>query len=349
MDAAKISLLYLGSMSGTCLDRANALRRLGHDVHHLDPRAFLPRSRWVDRLAWRVGGGPFAALVTGGLKRALQGRRYDVCHVDLGEWFTAGHLQLLRRHAAVLVNYNIDDPTGARDKGRFSSYRRSIRHYDLAVVVRPENIAEVSALGARQVVCLPRAADEVSHAPRQLTATERRQWQSEVLFLGTWFPERGPFLLQIANHGIALTIRGSHWQKAPEWPALKRYWAGDALSGDAYAMAIQCAKVNLGLVSKGNRDLHTSRSLEVPALGALLCAERTPDHQAMYEEGTEALFWSDARECSAACRFALRNELTRQEIAAAGRRRIAANGHYNQVLMRRILDMATACRAVTVS
>src|ERR1039458_4341078 len=140
-------------------------------------------------------------------------------------------------------------------------------------------------------------ADEIMHAPRPITPEDQRHWGAEVLFAGTWFPERGPFLLQLVKQGIALTVRGSNWNKAPEWPELQPYLKGGPLLGDDYAKAIQCARVNLGLLSWGNRDLHTTRSVEIPALGALLCAERTAEHTDMYEEGKEALFWKDAQEC----------------------------------------------------
>jgi spore maturation protein CgeB len=54
-----LSILYLGIERGTSLDRANALRRLGHDVDQVDLRQMLPASIWTDRVIWKFGGGWF--------------------------------------------------------------------------------------------------------------------------------------------------------------------------------------------------------------------------------------------------------------------------------------------------
>lgn len=336
-----ISILYFGPTSGTCLDRANALRRLGHRVEHMDLRHLLPKTPWVDRITWRMGGNLFSPWIMYTLPARLAGLRFDLCYVDGGEWVTPKVISLLRRHAAKIINYNADDPLGPRDGARFKAYRRSLPHYDLIVVVRQENVAEAYALGATKVMRVYRSADEISHAPRQLTAEDHQTWDSEVLFLGTWFPERGPFLLDLIQRGVPLTIRGSNWHKAPEWSQIKSHWEGGFIAGDDYAKAIQCAKVNLGLLSKENRDLHTSRSLEIPALGSLLCAERTDEHMTMYAEGQEALFWKDAEECATMCRFALADETSRQAIAEAGYRRVKKNGHYNEQVLEDILRAAS--------
>jgi spore maturation protein CgeB len=249
-------------------------------------------------------------------------------------------LMQLRHHAPRIINYNIDDPLGPRDGARSRGYRRSLPFYDLCVVMRAHNVVEASELGAKKVFRVQMSADEIAHAPRCLTAEDYRQWECDVLFLGTWFPERGPFLLDLIKRGIALTIRGANWSKAPEWNKLKPFWRGGPLQGDEYAKAIQCARVNLGLLSKGNRDLHTTRSLEIPALGGLLCAERTSEHSAMYVEGVEALFWRDAVECAAKCQFALENEDRRSSLARSGRLRVASNGGYNEAVLASILQRA---------
>ncbi len=331
------SVLYLGQKSGTCLDRANALRRIGCTVEHIDPRELLPATVWVDRWTWRMGGHWFSPWAQRALQARLGFKRYHLCHVDCGEWITPPVIELLRRHARHVINYNNDDPTGPRDGARFAAYRQAVPHYDLVAVLRETNVPEVKALGARRVLRVHHCADEVTHAPRPLSEADRQTWHSQVLFLGTWFPERGPFLLDLVRRGVPLTIRGPNWHKAPEWAELKPHWAGGAIGGDAYAKAIQCAQLNLGLLSRENRDLHTTRSLEIPALGSLLCAERTPEHTAMYTEGEEALFWSGAEECAAVCREALADEDRRQRIALAGQRRHQLGPHRNQTLMRSLL------------
>lgn len=337
-------ILYLGPLSGTCLDRANALRRLGYVVDHWDLRELLPSTVWVDRIIWRLGGHLLSSWCIPGLERALVGKRYKWCYVDGGELVTPKVITLLRKHANRVINYNVDDPLGPRDGARFNAYRQSLPYYDMNVVVRTENVEEARRLGAKKVLRVYRSADERSHAPRALSAHDRVQWGCDVLFLGTWFPERGPFLLELIQRGVPLTIRGSNWHKAPEWPQLKSHWAGGAIGGDDYAKAIQCAKVNLGLLSTENRDLHTTRSLEIAALGGMLCAQRTTEHSAMYVENVEALFWNNASECAEMCRLAVANDVLRASVAFAGRQRVRANGHYNEAILAEILRVDEECQ-----
>ena len=220
---------------------------------------------------------------------------------------------------------------------RFSTYRRAVPEYDLVVVVRPPNVAEARESGARQVLLHPMVSDEVAHAPRPLTPAIQAQWGSEVAFIGSWMPERGPFMLELVRRGVPLAIFGPAWQKAPEWPELQACHRAEYLDGDAYAYAVQCAKVTLGMLSKGNRDLHTTRTMEIPALGGLLCAERTAEHRAFYREDEEAVFWSDAAECATACLGLLADDARRERVAAQGRERALRNGYTSENLIRKVI------------
>ena len=105
------------------------------------------------------------------------------------------------------------------------------------------------------------------------------------------------------------------------------------LDGAQYQAAVAAAEISIALLSKGNADIHTTRSLEIPALGSLLCGERTPDHLALYDEGTEAFFWSDAAECARICLDLLGDPARLAAARAAGYARALANGHFNETLM----------------
>jgi spore maturation protein CgeB len=333
-------ILYVGYQDGTCLDRANALRRLGHEVEHIDPRPLLPQSNWVGMVTWKLGGNWFGPRVARKLPEVISGSHYDLCYVDGGEWVTPRVVNVLRRYADKVINYNIDDWLGSRDGARCRAYRQSIPHYDLCIVMRDINVTEARTLGARDVLRVWMSSDEVQHVPRDLTQADHEAWDCDVLFVGTWFPERGPFMLGLIERGVPLTIRGQRWHKAPEWEQLRAHWKSGPIYGDDYAKAIQCARVNLGLLSRGSRDLHTTRSSEIPSLGALLCAERTTEHLGMYDEGVEALFWGDVEECATMCRYALEDNARRHKIAAAGRARFLRNGTRNERVMSEILEAA---------
>ena len=260
--------------------------------------------------------------------------------VDGGSLLTRRAVERLKAHAGRVVNFNHDDPFGARDGVRFAAFRAAVPAYDLIVVVRPPNVAEAERAGARRVLLHPMVADEVAHAPRPLTDAIRARWQSEVAFIGSWMPERGPLLLGLVERGVPLAIYGPLWRKAPEWPRLAAHHRADYLDGDDYAHAVQCAKISLGLLSKGNRDQHTTRSMEIPLLGGLLCAERTAEHLALYRDGAEAVFWSDTAEGARVCLELLADEPHRAAIAARGRERCLANGHTSESLIAKTIEAA---------
>ena len=90
---------------------------------------------------------------------------------------------------------------------------------------------------------------------------------------------------------------------------LKPYFKGQTLKGKDYISAIQGSKICLGLLSKGNRDLHTTRTFEIPFIGSLLCAERTSEHLELFDENLEAVFWNSAEECAEKCKELLKNQL----------------------------------------
>jgi spore maturation protein CgeB len=336
-----MKILYLGADSGTSGHRANALRRLGHEVTIVNPVggfAGIPMSgRWQRYL----GGVGLAALAERYVLKAVAGERFDLVWVDGGQSVSGSLVRALKKSAGKVINYNVDDPYGARDVNTWFQYRRAIPQYDMMVVVREENVAEAEKLGARKVLRVYRSADEVAHAPRVLTEEERVKWASEVLFVGTAFPDRGAFFAELIERGVPLSIYGNRWDRLKEWKTIEPYWRGAGID-DAYrySTAILAAKVCLGLLSKENRDLHTTRSLEIPSLGGVFCAERTVEHLKLYREDVEAVFWSGAEECAAQCKRLLADDAWRVSVGVKGHERYLENGWTNMQVGEMVLRAA---------
>jgi hypothetical protein len=259
-----------------------------------------------------------------------------------------GSIDGLRALAKKVINYNLDDPTGRRDGNLWMTLKRAIPHYDLMVAVRSESAVEYRALGAKDVMQVYRSYDEVAHVRLAADIAEREKWRSEVVFVGTWMPERGPLVEQLIKAGVPLTIWGDRWQRAPEWRVLKQRWRGPALYLEDYVGAIQHAKAALGLLSKGNRDQHTQRSAEIPFIGTALCAESSGEHGSMFRHGEHAMLWKTVDECVRSCRELLGDESLRHRIAAAGRSRVIELGLGNEPTVERILERAFERNPVSI-
>lgn len=339
------SIIYLADLrpgTNSAL-RKNALERIGVSVKSIDVVNRCSPMRLIHRTAnlfhFHTGYKFLQPSIVRKLKHTLAPTsKYDIAWVNSGELYGKSCMRELRRFTHKTVIYHNDDALGGRDGNRWLSMIKSIPEYDLCAVVRDVNVEEFKACGARQVLRVWMSYDEVMHRPLGESEHQGDEWISEVAFLGAWMPERGPFMMRLLELGIPLRIWGSGWQKAPEWGGLSRVWQGATVTGRDYVRAISGSKICLGLLSKGNRDLHTRRSVEIPYAGGLLCAERTSEHLQMYRENVEAVFWSDANECAKICKSLLADKARREQIRLHGMQRVRDLKVGNEDICRQILS-----------
>jgi len=319
-------ILYLGDNhpGSTSAHRALALKRLGHEVTIKNPLDGVPemlKSSLWNAINFKTGYRVIQPAIISWAKATVKlVERPDLIWVDSGEFFGEKSLQKLKSANCPVILYNVDDPTGKRDGHRFDLLIKSILYYDLIVVVREETERECLALGAKNVLRVKMSYDEIAHLPFEDHSAIPDKFKSDIAFIGTWMrkEKRDEFLLKLINHGVPVSIWGDSWHKSHLYSELKPHLRGTGLTGRDYIAAIQGAKVCLGLLSAGNRDLYTTRSFEIPYAGGLLCAQRTTEHVELYKENQEAAFWSDADECAAICKSLLKADQTRENMRLAG-------------------------------
>jgi hypothetical protein len=335
-----MKILYLGANYGTSRHRADALSRLNHEVTIIDPAGGLADvSLLIRKCVYELGGLPKLGAVERYVLSKADGH-FDLVLVNGGEYVSHRLVRALKTDDRRVIIYNNDDPFGGRDRLHWRTYLRAIPEYDLVIVMRDINVQEAHRAGAKKVMRVWMSADEVVHAPLPLDDDEQAQWSKEVLFAGTWMPERGPFFKRLIQLGVPLSIYGDRWERAAEWKQLRSAWRGPSLQGSQYVKAIQAAGVSLGLLSQGNRDLHTTRSVEIPLVGGLLCAARTSEHSQMYKEGIEAEFWETPEECADKCFSLLGNGPMNRAMRLKGQARARELGLTNEAIMKQILKRA---------
>lgn len=338
-------IVYTGQLHGTCLQRATAIAGLGVDISLVEsgpPRRSL--SRQLYRIGRRLGLAPDTQRAGRRILAAVRKTGADVLWIDKGITISPGTLEAVRgcSPGTVLVHYSPDDMFNPDNQS--GRYLRGIPLYDLHVTTKSYNVAELEAAGARRVLFVNNAYDPATHRPLMLTPAETQRFGCDVGFVGSFEEERALMLLGLAREGVRIRVWGEAWEGLrgdhPNLDVRREY-----LDGPEYAKAVNATRINLGFLRKANRDLQTTRSVEIPACGAFLLAERTAEHLDLFREGEEAEFFEGPAELLEKILYYLAHEDRRKAVALAGLERCRRSGYSNSETLRPVVEIARGIRS----
>lgn len=334
-------ILYIGALAygGTSRQRFEALRSLGHEVFGIET-VVAPELRHrisPSRLLSRLGFAADSAGVNGEALKRAAADRFDILWVDKGLMLRPSTLKAIRRLQpnCRIISYSPDD---VLNPGNSSwQYRHCLAHYDLHVTTKSYNAHELLAAGARHTLFVGNAYDPSIHRPIELSPAEQDVWSADVSFVGSFEIDRCRMLRALAISGVQVVVRCSGWNALVGVdPNLRIFpWF---LAGDDYARAICGTKVNLCFLRKANRDQQTTRSIEIPACGGFMLAERTAEHLRLFEEGREAAYFSTVEELIEKTKYYLAHDRERVQIAANGRKRCLRSGYSNAERLKTVIS-----------
>jgi spore maturation protein CgeB len=344
------SILYVGELNdgGTCRQRMRALEQLGHRVWPVDtfanrmcsPRGFLSRVTWK---LFRLGVPFLGPLDLAGTNRHIleiaRTRPIDILWVEKSLMVRPSTLRQVKnlRPSCVLIGYSPDDMASRHNQS--SQFLGCLAWYDVYFTTKSFGVEELKSLGCRRVYFVPNAFDPNTHRPMKLSASRKEHIGAPVGFVGTFERERARSMNFLASQGIKVRVYGNRWQSFhPTTPNLRI--EGRAVYGDDYAEVLSAFDIVLCYLRRINRDKQTTRSMEIPACGAFMLAERTDEHLELFQEGVEAEFFSSDDELLEKVRYYLAHPQERQRIAEAGRQRCLRSDYTNHNRLRWMLDKA---------
>jgi hypothetical protein len=271
-------------------------------------------------------GGPYdLAHANRGLLEIRESYAPDLVWIEKGLTIEASTLRAVnaRWPGAVLVTYSGDDMFNPRNQSR--QWWECLALYDVHVTTKRHNVTELREAGAREVFQVDKGFDPLVHRPMPVTPESRARFGGDVGFIGWPEAERARSMAHLAANGIPVRIWGPWSRWRGRRPGLRV--EGRPLWGDDYATAISSLRINLCFLRKKNRDQQTTRSVEIPACGGFMLAERTAEHLELFHEDREAVYFSSDAELLEKVRHYLAHEAERASIAEAGRRRCWSGGY----------------------
>lgn len=335
-------ILYVGNLGHgqTSHQRLKAFEHLGCEVTGIHT-ALLPsvgraRRLW-ERLRRRLQGPRDWTGANRQIVEWIDQRPFDVLWIDKGLTITAETLRYVkaRRPECRILGFSPDDMYQRHNQS--PQFRRHLPLYDLFFTTKTFGVTELRSIGCPRVAFHHNGYDPDTHRPLAMRADERARFGGPVGFVGTWEAARAASIGLLADAGVPVRIWGDGWAKEFQPHPNLRIEPHELLGLD-YARALNSFDINLCFLRKLNRDRQTTRSVEIPACGVFMLAERTDEHLALFKEGVEAEFFGSNDEMIDKTRFYLEHPEARRRIAVAGLERCRTGRYsYDQ----RLLDMLT--------
>jgi spore maturation protein CgeB len=341
---ARKKILFIGELDphARTYQRKRAFEELGHIVSSYST---LPVDATLDgtkslfsRLSWKAGLPYDSTRINKSILREVTRQHPDVLWIEKGNTVYPWTLQAVRKISpnTKIISYVEDDMFALHNRSWY--FTCGLKHYTCMFTTKSYNCNpdELPRLGAVRVVFVNNAYDIRSHSPVAVTTAEIEALGADVGFIGTYETERAKSIAHLAAHGVTVRVWGNGWHvMTGSHPNLKI--EDRAIYGNDYTKAICATKINLCFLRKANRDRQTTRSIEIPACGGFMLAERTEEHLALFKEGVEAEYFGSDSELLDKVKHYLADEQKRHKIAENGRRRCVSGKYDHHSLLLRAL------------
>ena len=331
-------ILYCGSLyvGSTCRMRKNIFEEFGYEVIPLDRDPYYGMGgRYLSAIFRRLQWGPNFSELHRGLVSKADTYKPDMIWVDKGILIGPETLRLIKKMLpkTLMVHY-AGDPLIKYHRSR--SFLNSIPLYDILFTTKDYELTDYERLGARNLKLIGMAYSKNDHRPINLTEKDIERFGNDISFIGhcePWYVEQLSPLLEL---DVRFAVWGPGWRKVKKF---RKAFRGDGIYGEDYAKAICASKISIGLLSKKAPDDITTRSLEIPACGTFLLAQRTQKHLQYFREGEEVEFFDGKEELLEKCRYYLAHEEKRKLIADAGRQACLTSGYSYHDRIREMIEI----------
>lgn len=264
----------------------------------------------------------------------------DIIIIDKGLTIKPNTLKILkyRNKNIKIVSYSPDDMMNPDNQS--VQYLSCFQYYDIHFTTKSYNVDELKSIGAKTVLFVNNAYSEIFHSKFNFPDSS---YSFDISFIGSYEEQRFKSLKRIVEmYPLNKIFIAGNW-KPEHYDYFKQsgieFHKGE-LTYPLYNQIIAKTKVNLCFLRKVNRDLQTTRSIEIPAMGGFMLAEYSEEHNLLFTKEIEASYFKNDEELLKKIDFFLKNDGARERIRSAGYAKCHEGDYTNRKLMTYIINQA---------
>jgi spore maturation protein CgeB len=333
-----MKVLYIGqyTLGTTSRMRGEALKAIikptifeGIDTHI----PFYKTHRLLRSFGFRYKKGPLINNINKYIVAALKQETYDLIWVDKAVFVTPKTTALLRSKAAKLVHFT-PDPAFTFHKSKH--FFKSLVHYDYLITTKSYELEYYyKYLNMNKVLYVTQGFDKKLHQSSEHPFSIKEGF----VFIGHYEKERESVLEKLLQNDIQTTLAGIKWdgfaKKHQNNPNL--IYLGNGVYGENYVKILQKAKIAWGAISKWVPELHTTRTLEIPACGTALLTERNSETATFFKDD-EAIFYNDLNSLVQQVKYYMNNNKPLEVLTRKGTMAVYSQGYDYTSIIQNLLQ-----------
>lgn len=297
-----------------------SFRRLGHEVlifdYRQDKTVFLQYLPIIGHRHVIAVFRPLVPVLDLRLVRVAEEFRPDFILVDKGESIWAGTiLELKRRLKVPVALLFVDDPQFHFMARR---YYKAYDHYFTSSFLIERRVREA---GFASVHYIPYSFNDKVHRRVELTEEERRRYGCDANFVGTFYPERLPYLRAIRDFDLRIWGRG--WRLPLALAGMSGTYRGAHIPSEEWVKVMN-ASITVNIHMRAMREggmKSNGRTYEATACGSLLLTDRALGIEDLFEPGKEIVVYDSPKDLREKLAYYLAHRDEAAAIAEAGYRR----------------------------
>ena len=301
----------------------SAIKELGHklfvfeDRQHIIPGRFRYRINWLNQLSLQHINRNMVSL-------ALK-ERPDVAIVTGGHRINAKTIRALKKNGINTVLWTIDPPR------LFQTIINIAPLYDYIFCQGTEAIELLNQAGVKGAQWLPVACDPDLHKPIELSAKEKIHYGSDVVFVGSYYPNRLDLLAYLA--GFDLAVWGPGWEQLGKKSPLVKHVKAAYTSPSEWVKIYSASRIVLAFHYQDPNDSFpvyqaSPRVFEAIACGAFLLCDNQRDVLSLFKSAEHMATFVDENELTEKAKYYLDHAAEGETIARQGRIEVLANHTY---------------------